>query len=490
MEKKKKIITLCFICLATSLFTIDMGIITISFSEIENFFSTTNSITSWVLTVFSISSAIGIISLGFMSKLFGRKKIYILGILGFSFFSGLCGLSNSIEQLLICRFFQGYFGACLIALSQAFVIDIFSYKNRSKAISAWTFGLLAGPVIGPLLGGFIIEYFNWRIIFFINLPLGLIAFFGLNYFLKTDKPQPSSKINYISFIFLSISVASFQIFLDRGELEDWFDSELIIFLITLSLISLIFFLLTNFYSKFSLFSYLLFKDNYFIGGMIFAFLFGFILIPPFILLSIYLTEIQSFPVYYVGIILGLSGLGGMIATIFTSKIIFLIGNVKTMLLWLFIYIASNLEIVFWNSDISTNQIIINSLYRGVSISTYYVALATITYTTLPTNLRTQGASLFQFLRTIGTGVSIAIFITLLNRYYSINFENLRSYLDYSNIGVSQFTNVDNFLSNDKVIIIKEIKYQSKIKSFLNDFFVLSLIPLFFLPFFIFFKKKN
>ena len=490
MENKKNIITLCFICLATSLFTIDMGIITISFSEIENFFSTTNSITSWVLTVFSISSAIGIISLGFMSRLFGRKKIYISGILGFSFFSGLCGLSNSIEQLLICRFFQGYFGACLIALSQAFVIDIFSKENRSKAISAWTFGLLAGPVIGPLLGGFLIEYFNWRFIFFINLPLGLIAFFGLNFFLKSEKLKPSNDINYLSFIFLSISVASLQIFLDRGELEDWFDSELIIFFILLSLISLVFFLLSNFNSKNSLYSYLLFQDNYFNGGIIFAFLFGFILIPPFILIPIFLTEIQNFPIYYVGFILSLSGLGGMIATLFTSKIISYIGNVKTMLLGLFIYITANLEVVFWNSDISTNQIIINSLYRGISISTYYVALANITYTTLPNNLRTEGASLFQFLRTIGTGVSIAIFVTFLNRYYSINFEDIRSFLDYSNIGVSQYTNVDNFFSNDKIIILQEIKYQSKIKSLLNEFFLLSLSPLIFLPFFMFFKKKN
>ena len=490
MKKKKNIFTLFFICLATSLFTIDMGIITISFSEIENFFSTSNSVTSWVLTVFSISSAIGIISLGFMSKLFGRKKIYILGILGFSFFSGLCGLSNSIEQLLICRFFQGYFGSGLIALSQAFVIDIFSKENRSKALSAWTFGLLAGPVIGPFLGGFFIEYFNWRFIFFINLPLGLIAFFGLSYFLRSDRIETSTNVNYLSFIFLSISVGCFQIFLDRGELEDWFESELIIFLILLTLISLIYFLLTNFNSKVSLFSYSLFKDNYFIGGAVFAFLFGFILIPPFILIPIYLTEIQKFPIYYVGFILSLSGLGGMIATLFTSKIILYLGNVKTMLLGLVIYISSNLEVVFWNSDISTKQIIINSLFRGISISTYYVALANITYTTLPNNLRTEGASLFQFLRTIGTGVSIAIFITFLNRYYSINFEHLRSYLDYSNIGVSQYTNVDRFFSDDKIIILQEIEYQSKIKSFLSDFFLLSLSPVIFLPFFMFFRKKN
>ena len=181
--------TLFFICLATSFFTIDMGIITISFSEIENFFSTTNSITSWVLTVFSVSSAIGIISLGFMSKLFGRKKIYILGILGFSFFSGLCGLANSIEQLLICRFFQGYFGACLIALSQAFVIDIFSKENRSKALSAWTFGLRAGPVIGPLLGGFLFLISN-ETPFYLFSSFALIAALGIY---KELKPVNETK---------------------------------------------------------------------------------------------------------------------------------------------------------------------------------------------------------------------------------------------------------------------------------------------------------
>ncbi len=466
-----------------------MGIITISFNEIENYFSTTNSVTSWVLTVFSISSAIGIISLGFLSKIFGRKKIYIIGILGFSSFSGLCGVSNNIEQLLICRFFQGYFGSALVALSQAFVVDIFSRKQRSLAISAWTFGLLAGPVIGPLIGGFLIEYLSWRYIFFINLPLGLLAIIGLSYNLDNDQPETNVKVNYISFIFLSLSAASLQVFLDRGELSDWFNSDYILFLMILSIVSFIYFLISNFKSKISLFSPSLFQDNYFVGGIIFAFLFGFILIPPFILIPIYLTEIQSFPIHHVGVILSLSGLGGMIATLFTSKIIFYIGNVKTMLLGLSIYMFSNLEVTLWTSEISTEQIILNSIFRGVSISTYYVALANITYTTLPNNLRTEGASLFQFLRTMGTGSAVAIFVTLLNRYYLINYEDLRNYIDFSNIGVSSFTNTDNFLDKDKMIILKELHYQSKMKSFISDFFLLSMSPLVFLPFFLFFRKK-
>ena len=138
----------------------------------------------------------------------------------------------------------------------------------------------------------------------------------------------------MGFIFLSFSAGSIQILLDRGELLDWFDSNYIIFLLLFSIINLILFILNSVYSKNSLFPKELFKDNFYTGGIIFAFLFGFILIPPFILMPIFLTQIQSFPIYSVGIILCISGLGGMIGTFFTSKIIFYIGNVKTMLLGL------------------------------------------------------------------------------------------------------------------------------------------------------------
>ena len=181
------------------------------------------------------------------------EDIFILGVIGFTIFSGLCGLSNNFETLLIFRALQGFFGSGLVALSQALVVDIFSEKNRSKAISAWTFGLLAGPVIGPLLGGYIIENYSWRLIFFINVPLGLFAFFGLMIFLKDNLTKSKVKVNFVGFVFLSFAAGSLQIFLDRGELLDWFDSSFIIFLFLLSIINLILFILNSIYSNNALF---------------------------------------------------------------------------------------------------------------------------------------------------------------------------------------------------------------------------------------------
>ena len=490
MKLNKKIISLFFICLATSLFTIDMGIISLSLEEIESSFSTTRSVTVWIITVFSISSAIGIISLGFLSKIFGRKYIYLIGILGFTIFSGLCGLSNNFETLLIFRALQGFFGSGLVALSQALVVDTFSLKDRSKAISAWTFGLLAGPVIGPLLGGFIIESYSWRLIFFINVPLGMLAFFGLLIFLEDNLKKSKVKINFLGFIFLSFSAGSLQILLDRGELQDWFDSSYILFLLFFSIINLSLFIFNSFYSKNSLFPKELFKDNFYTGGLIFAFLFGFILIPPFILMPIFLTQIQSFPIYSVGIILCISGLGGMIGTFFTSKIIFYLGNVKTMLLGLFIYIISNIEVTFWTENISIEQITFNMIYRGISISIYYVALANITYTTLPDSLRTYGAGLFQFFRTLGTGVAVAIFIALLNRYQLYYFEEFRNFTSYANFNIINQLNMEDYSEKKFNDLYLQILKQAKLKSFNTDFFFLSISPILFFPFFYFFKKTS
>ncbi len=487
--KKKQIITLFFICLTTSLFTLDLGIVSVALIDIQGSFSTIKAVASWVITVFSISSAIGIISLASLCKLFGRKNIYSFGILGFTICSTLCGIATNIETLLFFRFLQGFFGASLVALSQAIVIDIFPSNQRSKALAAWTFGLLAGPVIGPLLGGYLIEYFNWRWIFFINLPIGLSAFIGIILFLDKDKKALNFKINYIGFLLLSFTAASLQLILDRGEMEDWFSSSFIIFLNIISVLSFLFFLINSFKSSNPLFPLDLFKDNFYLGGIIFAFLFGFILIPPFILLPIFLTNILGFPTYLSGTILSCSAMGGMVVAFFMSKIIEKIGNVYTMMIGLFIYMLSNIQVSFWTIDVTTSDIIINSIIRGISISIFYVPLANITYTSLPAKLRTDGASLFQFLRTLGTGSSVAIFINLLNRFEAFHFENIRNSLVRSKIRNLSFFESEYLMANDKSHLYNIIINYSLMNSIINDFLVLAVIPLIFFPFFYLFKSK-
>ena len=164
-------------------------------------------------------------------------------------------------------------------------------------------------------------------------------------------------------------------------------------------------------------------------------------------------------------------------------------NIYTMLLGLLIYIVSNFEVSQWTSEISTSHIVINNIFRGTSISIFYVPLASITYTSLPNNLRTDGASLFQFLRTLGTGSAVAIFITLLNYYYKINYQNIRNFLNDKNFEMRDFFDSKNISGNEQIYFIKLAEHYSNINSILSDFFILALIPIIFFPFFLLFKKK-
>ena len=183
-------------------------------------------------------------------------------------------------------------------------------------------------------------------------------------------------------------------------------------------------------------------------------------------------------------------MGGMLITFFMSIIIKKLGNVITMIVGLSIYMIANYEVTFWTNDISTYHIIFNSLFRGISISFFYVPLANITYTTLPNYLRTDGASLFQLLRTLGTGTSVAIFITLFNRYYKINFDNLRSWFNYSNQGVSDLLNTKELLLENKLYFLKIMELNSSINSLMSDFLVLAICPFLFFPFFVLFRRAN
>ena len=168
----------------------------------------------------------------------------------------------------------------------------------------------------------------------------------------------------------------------------------------------------------------------------------------------------------------------------------MLGNVKTMLLGIIIYIVSNLEVTFWTEGINMEQIILNMIYRGMSISIYYVALADITYRTLPDKYRTYGAGLFQFFRTMGTGVAVAIFVAILNRYQLYYFEQFRNIFSPENFYFFNELFLRDFSDQKFANFYKEIDKQTKIKSFNKDFFFLSLSPILFFPFFFFYRKQG
>jgi MFS transporter, DHA2 family, multidrug resistance protein len=489
--KGNKNYILIFACIATALVTVDLACISVALPKMVGYFSASKIEIAWVITVYSISTAICIPLLGYLSQKIGRKKIYLIGIFGFSIFSALSGLSHNLDQLLVFRTFQGIFSAPLVALSQSIIINAFPNKERGRAISWWTLGLLIGPLIGPTLGGYFTEYYNWRWVFLINVPIGIIAFVGSYFSLVNNKTNKNIKFAFLSFIFLAIGASSMQIVLDRGQILDWFASNLITNLTIISSFFISLFFLQYYLKSKTLFPKELFIDSNYIGGLIFVFLFGLLLVPPFILMPDFLSSLGGYPIDKIGIILTTSGLGGMTGTIIASRILSYGYFKSIMVIGLLAYMVGQYYMTAWNAEVTMQMMMINGILRGIGIGLFYPALATITYVTLPAKYRDHGASLFQFIRNAGSAVAIAIIVILMDRFNKINMSELSSRVKDTynkNEGMLNNYNIYPLTPNDTYLYLNIITQESHLISFINIMVILTFLPLIFFPFFLLFKK--
>ena len=485
---RNKYLILFFACLGTALFTLDFALISVSLPKMIGSFSASKIEMAWVITVYSISTAVTIPCLGFLSERFGRKNIYMLGIIGFCIFSFFSALSTSLDQILFFRTLQGLFSAPLVALSQSLILDSFASKERGKAMAWWTFGLLIGPVIGPILGGYLTEEYGWRWIFIVNIPIGIVGLIGSYLYIEKDKINKNTSFSWLGFILLALGAGSLQIVLDRGQIEDWFYSNFIVILTILSLVTLLSFVFLFFIDKKTLFPKELFLDSNYLGGLVFIFLFGIMLVPPFILIPEFLSTLGNYPVDQIGILLTFSGIGGMLGTLLAGRVISKGFHKTLMATGLLIYMLGAFQMVTWNSSVSSYEIIINGLLRGAGIGSFYVGLATATYASLPQNLRNHGASLFQFIRNFGSAFSVAIIAIVLDRYKKINISELSSRINSSQSqGNLDTWNLDGLDANT-LEFIQVITQESLMISLLNTFFILAIIPIAFFPFLLLFKK--
>ena len=485
---RNKYLILFFACLGTALFTLDFALISVSLPKMIGSFSASKIEMAWVITVYSISTAVTIPCLGYLSERFGRKNIYMLGIIGFCIFSFFSALSSSLDQILFFRTLQGLFSAPLVALSQSLILDSFSSKERGKAMAWWTFGLLIGPVIGPILGGYLTEEYGWRWIFLVNIPIGIVGLIGSYLYIEKDKINKNTSFSWLGFILLALGAGSLQIVLDRGQIEDWFYSNFIVILTILSLVTLLSFVLLFFINKKTLFPKELFLDSNYLGGLVFIFLFGIMLVPPFILIPEFLSTLGNYPVDQIGILLTFSGIGGMLGTLLAGRVISKGFHKTLMATGLLIYMLGAFQMVTWNSSVSSYEIIINGLLRGAGIGSFYVGLATATYASLPQKLRNHGASLFQFIRNFGSAFSVAIIAIVLDRYKKINISELSSRINLSQSqGKLDTWNLDGLDANT-LEFIQVITQESLMISLLNTFFLLAIIPIAFFPFLLLFKK--
>jgi len=217
-------ITAC-VTLATLMQALDSTIANVALPHMQGSLSASQDQISWVLTSYIAAAAIMTPPTGYLAARFGAKRVFLIAVAGFTGASMLCGIAQSLPQIVVFRLLQGVFGAPLVPLSQAVLLDIYPKERQGFAMSLFGLGVIAGPILGPVIGGWLTEDYSWRFVFYINLPLGVLAFVGMRLFLPSGRQSVGQKLDWLGFGSLSVAICAFQILLDRGQQLDWFGSS-------------------------------------------------------------------------------------------------------------------------------------------------------------------------------------------------------------------------------------------------------------------------
>src|SRR6201747_682054 len=273
---RRNMVTICAMT-ATIMQALDTTIANVALPYMQGTLSASQDQINWVLTSYIVAAAIMTAPVGWIANRFGRKNIFIVCSAGFTFASVLCGLAQDINQMVLFRLLQGVFGAALVPLSQAVMLDSYALHERAKAMSIWGMGVMLGPIMGPSLGAWLTETYSWHWVFFVNLPFGIVTVGGLLIFMDETKTDTELRFDWFGFIALAIGIGSMQLALDRGEQLGWLESNEIIAESIISAIGFYFFFANLFTTAKPFIQFRVFKDRNFVGGCVFMAVMGLVL---------------------------------------------------------------------------------------------------------------------------------------------------------------------------------------------------------------------
>ncbi len=414
------------IMLATIMQALDSTIANVALPHMQGTFSATQEQISWVLTSYIVAAAVFTPTTGFLASRFGRRNLLAAAVIGFTIASMLCGAATTIEEIVLFRLLQGMFGAALVPLSQAILLDTYPPEQHGSAMAVWGMGVMVGPILGPALGGWLTDAYNWRWVFYINVPFGLLALAGI--FAASSESEGegdrSRRFDWMGFAWLGIAIASLQIMLDRGQVEDWFSSTEIIIEAGVAALAFYLFIVHSMTTKNPFITPRLFKDRNLVVGLVLITMVGVILFATMALLPPYLETLMGYPVVTTGLVLAPRGLGTMIAMFIVGRIVNRVDIRMIMGFGLLLTIYSLWEMSTFNLYVSTTMIVTTGIIQGFGLGFIFVPLTTATFATLAPELRTEGTSLYSLMRNIGSSVGISITQSLISRYTQVNHEIL------------------------------------------------------------------
>ena len=407
------------ILLAVFVYVMDGTIANVALPHMAGSFSATRDESIWILTSYLISSGIVIPSVGYLSKLFGRKNFYIISILLFAVASLLCGMAKSLGQMVLFRVLQGAGGGGIVPLSQAIMMESFPKEKRGSAMAIFGMGVIIAPIIGPVLGGWITDNWTWHRIFFINVPLGCVAAVLAKSLLFNPpyaRKQKGVKLDGVGFSFLFIWLLCLQVFFDKGNNADWFNAPWICWIFAISCISGICFFISQFKKKDSLVDLSVFKNKEFVIGTFIQVVMCAVFYASIAILPQFLQSMMGYTAYLSGLSMMPRGLGSLTATIICAFIADKVDKRKLVIAGLICLGAASVAFGFLNLQIAQMNIMIPNCLMGFGLGLSMVPIINLSMETLSNEQMTNASGLQNLFKNIGGAIGTSLVATMLTRF--------------------------------------------------------------------------
>jgi len=405
------------VMLATFMEVLDTTVVNVSIPHIAGNLASTNEEGTWVVTSYLVSNAIILPISGWLANHFGRKRLLLACVAGFTLTSLCCGMATSLAQLIVFRVLQGLTGGGLQPLAQAILLETFPKERHGHAMAAFGIGILLAPILGPTLGGWITDNYDWRWIFYLNLPVGILSLFLMNRYVFDPQyvKRGDGRVDLWGIGFLALGIGSLQVFLDTGQRKDWFSSDYIRIFAGLCVFGLVALVVREVMTDHPVVDLRVLKDRSYSAGVFLISLLGFVLYASLVLLPLYLQTLMGYPAYNSGLALSPRGIGALLFTPLAGHLTtktdprrlllvgFIIGSVT-----MFQLSGLNLYAGFW--DIFWAQIL-----QGVALSFLFIPLMSLAMSHISPQKMGNATSIFNLMRNIGGSVGIAIMTTFLAR---------------------------------------------------------------------------
>jgi len=469
------------VVLATLLSTLDSTIVNVALPHMQGSLQANQDQIAWVLTTYIVMLAIAMPLTGWLGTRFGLRRVLSISALGFTLGSVGCGFAANLGEMIFFRLVQGAFGAALVPLSQVALVQEYPRSQQARVMALWTMGVMVGPILGPTLGGYLTDTLSWRWAFFINVPVGILAYLGILEGLEASHQDHSRPFDWLGFLLLSLAIGLLQMMLDRGHSLDWFSSPEILAEAFFGALCFYMFVVHAFTTPHPFVDPHLFRDRNFAVSLALMFVIGMSLVTPAVLVPTFLQSLQGYSPLQAGTLQASRGIAAIVAILIAGR---LVGRLESRLIITFGVIASAISLTMlghFSLDTPRNDILYTTLIVGLASPFIFVPLSVAAYTTLAAERRAEAGVMMTLMRNIGSSIGISVAVTTLSRSTQVNSSYLAEHFSafdvqrWHALGAAPGANVPT------AEIVGEIQRQAAVIAYANVYYLLAVATVVVLP---------